>query len=236
MEFVSGVSLDKLPNVTRDETLQVGQQLTMVVSYLHDQGISHRDIKPANTLIVRRGRDLFLKVVDYGESSEESDMTTFCGTPMYRAPEIVDIAEIEKHQVEKAKMEGRAQYSNAVDVWSIGIILAEYWYHWFFLCLNELSDTPRDAWLPDTEGPGIPGLNSFHRGVLRSLALTPSQKKKWHRFIRRQLEQECKQNCPMAPILLRMLQDDPLKRPLASICRAQLDCLNLLEYALFILH
>ena len=225
MEFVNGDSLDKLPNVTRDETLLMARQISMVVSYLHDQNITHRDIKPANIIVTNRGRGFSCKLVDYGESSDESNMKTFSGTPMYRAPEIV---EMDSRLVGNAETKGPSRmYSNAVDVWSMGILFTEYFYTWLTRCLNELTDTPRDSWLADTEGPGVPGVDSFQRNMFRNLALTPSRKEKWYQFIRGRLEEEHKEGCSMAAILLRMVQDDPLKRAPVSECRYYLDHLDL---------
>ena len=54
-----------------------------------------------------------LQVTDFGLSkyvNEQTMMKTFCGTPNYLAPEILITA-------------GNSEYTNAVDVWSLGVIL-----------------------------------------------------------------------------------------------------------------
>jgi serine/threonine protein kinase len=194
----------------------MARQTSQALSYLHDQGITHRDIKPANILIVCRGRDFHCKVADFGESSEESALTTFCGTSLYQAPEIT-----------------MPPYSKSVDIWSLGIVLVEYWYDWYPLCLNELSDTPRDSWLPDTERVGVPGVDTFQRNKFGSLNWTPSRKMRWHDFIHRKLQdEEIERHCSVAQVLLKMLDVNPVRRCSASHCRYHLDILPLPEYVM----
>ena len=57
--------------------------------------------------------DVCLQVTDFGLSKfvdSTSMMKTFCGTPNYLAPEILVTA-------------GGSEYTNAVDCWSLGVIL-----------------------------------------------------------------------------------------------------------------
>ncbi|PVH71244.1 kinase-like protein [Cadophora sp. DSE1049] len=207
MEFIGGGNLATLRNVSLCETLLMGQQTSQAVSYLHDNGITHRDIKPANILIVSRGRGFNCKVADFGESSVKPILETYCGTSMYQAPEVLN-----------------PPYSKAVDIWSLGIILVEYWYDWYPLCLNELPIPPRDSWLPDTQRSGVPGAETFLGNKVRELDWTTPAKLKWHAIIHQRLEEE---DCPMAQILLQMLEVDPVKRIRASFCRYRLDSIPL---------
>lgn len=82
---------------------------------LHAAGVIYRDLKPENVLI---GADGYLKITDFGLSKVGLDNTrkegatktySFCGTPEYLAPEI-----IEGHGHDKS-----------VDWWSLGAILYE---------------------------------------------------------------------------------------------------------------
>lgn len=90
-------------------------QLLKGLKYIHSGEIIHRDLKPSNILI---NSECLIKVADFGlarsveRSNEEGDpiMTEYVATRWYRAPEIVL---------------GSNKYSKAVDVWSIGCILAE---------------------------------------------------------------------------------------------------------------
>lgn len=90
-------------------------QLLKGVKYLHSAGIIHRDLKPANLLVNEK---CDLKICDFGLARFENDvtkdkntfLTEYVATRWYRAPEI---------------MLSLAQYSKAIDIWSIGCILAE---------------------------------------------------------------------------------------------------------------
>ncbi|XP_078040999.1 ovarian-specific serine/threonine-protein kinase Lok [Augochlora pura] len=88
-------------------------QVVLAVSYLHDSGITHRDLKPENILLASHSDITLAKVSDFGLSKlvdAQTMMKTFCGTPMYVAPEILSNI-------------GRGSYTNQVDVWSLGVIL-----------------------------------------------------------------------------------------------------------------
>jgi protein serine kinase H len=81
------------------------------VRYLHSLGITHRDLKPENLLYYHPGNDSKIMITDFGlsklrKSPDDSTMDTTCGTPDYIAPEILM----------------RRSYTNAVDMWSIGVI------------------------------------------------------------------------------------------------------------------
>ena len=86
-------------------------QLALAIQYLHSTGYIHRDLKPSNILIDRDG---YIKLTDFGFVKEKmfdifQKTSTFCGTPMYAAPEIVT----------------RKPYGRSVDWWSFGIIVYE---------------------------------------------------------------------------------------------------------------
>ena len=90
-------------------------QILKGLKYIHSADIIHRDLKPSNILL---NSDCLVKIADFGlarsVASEEEDgqpiLTEYIATRWYRAPEIVL---------------GSQNYSKAVDMWSVGCILAE---------------------------------------------------------------------------------------------------------------
>ena len=89
-------------------------QLLKGIKYIQSADIIHRDLKPSNLLI---NSECLVKIADFGlarsvNQSEDRDtiMTEYVATRWYRAPEIVL---------------GSNKYSKAVDMWSVGCILAE---------------------------------------------------------------------------------------------------------------
>lgn len=90
-------------------------QILRGMKYVHSASVIHRDLKPGNLLV---NADCELKICDFGlsrgfESRPEetaTHLTEYVATRWYRAPEI---------------MLAFRRYSTAIDVWSIGCILAE---------------------------------------------------------------------------------------------------------------
>nr|GAT57793.1 predicted protein [Mycena chlorophos] len=90
------------------------------LKYIHSANVLHRDLKPGNLLV---NADCELKVCDFGlargytpgggqskAAGNQGFMTEYVATRWYRAPEI---------------MLSFANYTTAIDVWSVGCILAE---------------------------------------------------------------------------------------------------------------
>lgn len=91
-------------------------QLLRGMKYIHSANVIHRDLKPGNLLV---NSDCELKICDFGlargfkavgEVPDEARLTEYVATRWYRAPEI---------------MLSNRRYTTAIDVWSIGCILAE---------------------------------------------------------------------------------------------------------------
>ncbi|KAG4137204.1 hypothetical protein ERO13_D07G057300v2 [Gossypium hirsutum] len=86
-------------------------QLLEGVKYLHDNWVLHRDLKTSNLLLSNQGE---LKICDFGMArqygSPQKQYTTKVVTQWYRAPEL---------------LLGAKTYSTAVDMWSVGCIMAE---------------------------------------------------------------------------------------------------------------
>ncbi|KAH8242897.1 hypothetical protein KR032_002970 [Drosophila birchii] len=78
------------------------------IKYIHSAGVLHRDLKPGNIAI---NENLEVRILDFGLARVSAKhMTDHVGTPWYRAPEILFCWD---------------QYTKAIDMWSVGCILAE---------------------------------------------------------------------------------------------------------------
>jgi mitogen-activated protein kinase 7 len=89
------------------------------LKYIHSANVLHRDLKPGNLLV---NADCELKICDFGlargfqrgvvqtEQGQAGFMTEYVATRWYRAPEI---------------MLSFANYTESIDMWSVGCILAE---------------------------------------------------------------------------------------------------------------
>jgi serine/threonine protein kinase len=105
------------------EVLNFVEQIKNGLEYLKNKNIIHRDLKPKNILIKNNGNQKIIKIVDFGFAKffENSDINfdgytdltnTFCGTPLYMAPELL----IEN------------KYNIKADLWSVGVIMYEMLY------------------------------------------------------------------------------------------------------------
>jgi serine/threonine-protein kinase ULK2 len=130
-EFCNGGTLQDsmkdLPSNYKDREIICKKYLTQLknsLKYLHRNNIVHRDLKPSNILLSGKYPNDTLKLADFGFSRyfnsnesaegiiEENMMTSFCGTPMYMAPELLS----------------DRKYTSKADLWSFGVIMYELLY------------------------------------------------------------------------------------------------------------
>ncbi|OIT30632.1 shaggy-related protein kinase epsilon [Nicotiana attenuata] len=86
-------------------------QIFRALAYIHGIGVCHRDIKPQNLLVNPHTHQL--KLIDFGSAKVlvkgEPNISYICSR-YYRAPELIF---------------GATEYTNAIDIWSVGCVLAE---------------------------------------------------------------------------------------------------------------
>ncbi|KAJ1673581.1 hypothetical protein EV182_004959, partial [Spiromyces aspiralis] len=115
MEYISGGELfTHMANervFTEEQSVFYIAELVLALNHLHKQGIIYRDLKPENILLSADGH---LVLTDFGLSKTALDgdgrTNTFCGTPAYMAPEVLDQSR---------------SYDKSVDWWSMGVLLYE---------------------------------------------------------------------------------------------------------------
>ena len=103
--------IKRLKRLDQRTAAQYMRETISAVKYLHTRNppIIHRDIKPENILLDQDGR---CKLADFGWSNFDDgtkNRETYCGTPEYLAPEMVN----------------KTGHDESVDIWALGVLLFE---------------------------------------------------------------------------------------------------------------
>ncbi|EGW01041.1 Mitogen-activated protein kinase 12 [Cricetulus griseus] len=106
-----GTDLGKLmkhETLSEDRIQFLVYQMLKGLKYIHAAGVIHRDLKPGNLAV---NEDCELKILDFGLARQaDSEMTGYVVTRWYRAPEVIL---------------NWMRYTQTVDIWSVGCIMAE---------------------------------------------------------------------------------------------------------------
>ncbi|KAL0714988.1 hypothetical protein Bca4012_021967 [Brassica carinata] len=114
LEYCSGGDLAEYINLHGKVSEAVAKhfmrQLALGLQVLQEKHCIHRDLKPQNLLLSSKDVTPLLKIGDFGFArslTPESMAETFCGSPLYMAPEIIR----------------NKKYDAKADLWSAGAIL-----------------------------------------------------------------------------------------------------------------
>ncbi|KAM4603200.1 mitogen-activated protein kinase 12-like, partial [Discoglossus pictus] len=98
----------KMQKLSHNLIVYLLYQILRGLQYIHSAGIVHRDLKPSNLGV---NENYELKILDFGLARQaDFEMTGYVVTRWYRAPEVIL---------------NWMHYSQTVDIWSVGCILAE---------------------------------------------------------------------------------------------------------------
>ena len=82
-------------------------QIVLAIGYLHKElNVIYRDLKPENILMDEQG---YLKLADFGLAKQTDMSNSFCGTPEYVSPEMLD----------------GTGHDKTLDWWALGILIYE---------------------------------------------------------------------------------------------------------------
>ena len=175
-------------------------QMLCGLAYLHGNGIVHRDLKPANILV---NRDCEVRIADFGLARQIQEPEVDNGW----APLPQPFATVDRNAVQQLTpprvlhmprgglartlsrrvvtrwyrapelLLGSKQYDSAIDMWSVGCILAEMLY--------SLAPTADGATAPPVSAVLFPGDSGDEYPSARSL---PSEVRKSHSMLRLQFD------------------------------------------------
>ena len=135
MEYCPLGNLEDLQGVEGPQYISVFRQMLNGLRHLHENRVVHRDLKPAN-LLVANLFPFIIKISDFGPSkvaAEDVFLKTFCGTPLYAAPEVYAPRE--------------TGYGPEVDIWSAGVIMLQFIFG--LPSSDDIEEFPSMAWVDE---------------------------------------------------------------------------------------
>ncbi|KAI9889015.1 MAG: hypothetical protein M1814_006073 [Vezdaea aestivalis] len=135
MEFVPngnvGTLISDYGAIPESQVKSMTFQCLEALEYMQQQRVTHRDIKPDNILIVEHN-PLHVKLADFGLSkvsnTDETMLTTFCGTLYYCAPEVYDgygayAEDAMAGRLRRKRSRDERAYDSSCDIWSLGAVV-----------------------------------------------------------------------------------------------------------------
>jgi serine/threonine-protein kinase len=120
MELLTGCTLTSVIEqgpLDPQRTTRIALEVADALAASHGKGIVHRDLKPDNIMLVTRGREESVKLLDFGiakvtntGASTKTRTGMVMGTPTYMSPE---------------QCEGRGAVDHRTDIYALGIVLYE---------------------------------------------------------------------------------------------------------------
>ncbi len=164
MKFIEGQTLKAYMNekhLSKEEAVQIVDDVGGALAYAHNQGVLHRDVKPSNVLLSPDG-SIYLadfglaRMAQAGASTLSKDV--MLGTPQYISPE---------------QGQGMSDLDHGTDIYSFGVLLYEmvvgrvpFNADTPFSIIHDHIYTPLP--LPSTVNPNVPRV--VERVLLKSLA------------------------------------------------------------------
>jgi serine/threonine protein kinase len=159
-------SLGSLSTTMSKAKAELGLLFTHIASgleHIHGHDLIHRDIKPDNILVQQVDGQLCFKLADFGYSNTVNDAFTFCGSPLYMAPEVCL----------------RERQTPRLDIYSLGVVFLDV-----LGCLQGIGTTrirqPREGWQPIISrkavglNPGQDDANFIRRMISRNAIHRPT--------------------------------------------------------------
>lgn len=101
---------------TEKKSKLIMRQILSACAFMNAKGITHRDMKPANILLTE-DNGTTVKIADFGVAVRKTyGMSTYTGSPMYFAPEVL------RRKLHPSTVVGKT-YSCSSDMWSVGVIM-----------------------------------------------------------------------------------------------------------------
>lgn len=119
---LSTIISDPFPPLSEASVAYIVKEILLGLVYLHSEHLVHRDVKAGNIFLTEGGG---VKISEFGVASRlkgfnASKLTTYVGTPLWMAPEMIDQNPDFSQNEDLTK-----GYDEAVDIWSLGIACME---------------------------------------------------------------------------------------------------------------